>query len=157
MATTLENDNKPPPPPRESMAAAVTLEQPELEGEREEATTLEPPATLSPELESAPTSASVEATPSTVAAPPSAVRKLPRRPRIRASYYYDQNDKLNLELTLMDERRDLIHRTTLQPEDGGALARNFEALVAIAMRAAAKAGVFGKALGNDEPPPSESQ
>lgn len=155
MATTLENDNKPPPPPRESMAAAVTLEQPELEGEREEATTLEPPATLSPELEPAP--ASVEATPSTVAAPPSAVRKLPRRPRIRASYYYDQNDQLNLELTLMDERRDLIYRTTLQPEDGGALARNFEALVAIAMRAAAKAGVFGKALGNDEPPPSENQ
>jgi hypothetical protein len=127
--TTLENPNPPPVPPRESMTGSVLVE---------ESTTPAPPP---------PPTAPAD----TVAAPPAALRKLPRRPRLRASFHYDHLDQLQLELTLMDQRRDLIHRHTVQLQDGSPLARVFEALVTVAVQAAHVAGVFGAQSG---PPPT---
>lgn len=78
-----------------------------------------------------------------VPAPPPAVKPLPRRPRLRSTFSYNASDELELELTLMDERRNLIHRLTLTPAPGGMLWRIFETLVTIAASAATEAGVFG--------------
>jgi hypothetical protein len=43
----------------------------------------------------------------------------------------------------MDERRNLLHRVTLKPEPGAAIARIFEALLGVVTTAALHAGVFG--------------
>ena len=128
--TLLENPNEPTPAPSEGSADVVTLE----------ASTPAP----SPEKPATPAPSSSSATPSpAVPRVPPAVRALPRRPRLRATFAYDVSDALTVELALMDERRDLIHRFAMNVQEGGAIARIFEALLGVAMQAAAAAGVFG--------------
>ncbi len=122
----LENPNEPTPAPSEGTASVVTLEGPS----------------------SAPAVASSSSETRTPAAPaaaqvPQAVRELPHRPRVRASFYYDQQDRMTVELVLMNERRELLHRFALHAEPEGALSRIFEALVGVATHAASEAGVFG--------------
>lgn len=164
-AAVLENPNVPPSPPRQSMAGSVLVEEPALAAaERGETSPSLPPvlqenpnppavpprqsmagAVLVDEPASAADATPTESPPARpVSAPPAAVRTLPRRPRLRASFHYDHTDQLQLELTLMDERRGLIHRHIVQPTGNGALARIFEALIAVAVQDAAVAGVFGE-------------
>lgn len=121
----LESPHEPAAPPVESMEGVVTLEQGESSSSAEPAPPAPAPA------------------PTTISAPPPAVRVLPRRPRLRASFHYDHEDAINVELTLMDERRDLIYRTHIKPVPGSTIARIFEALVGVVAHAAAQAGVFG--------------
>lgn len=71
------------------------------------------------------------------------VRTLPRRPRLRCTCSYDASDNMSMELTLMDEKRELIHRMTLTPSPDSPLGRIFQALVSVAAHAAAATGVFG--------------
>lgn len=125
---THENPNEAPSAPMESQAGATLIEA--------EA----PPVAAAPAESSSPPPAPAPVMP----APPPAVRALPRRPRLRASFFYDAGDALNVELTLMDERRELIHRMQLQPDPGSVFARIFEALVQVTVQAATTAGVFGK-------------
>ena len=113
-----ENDQPAAAVPRESMADARLVER-------------EAPAVATP------------APAPTLPAPPPAVRVLPRRPRLRATFHYDAEDRINVELTLMDERRNLIHRATLTPAPSGVIARIFEALLGVVTQAASHAGVFG--------------
>lgn len=113
---TLENPNAPTPAPSEGTEDVITLE----------ASPPPPPPVVSEP-----------------AAPPQAVRVLPRRPRLRATFHYDAGDELNVELTLMDDWRELIHRMALKPAPGGAIARIFEALLGVVTQSAAAAGVFG--------------
>lgn len=124
IAEVVENPREPAPPPRESMAGAVLVEE-------EPAPPPPPASTLPP----APPSASeLEA----------AVRSLPRRPRLRVTYSYDHADEVVAELTLMNEKRELIHRLTLSPKPGSTIAKIFEALTAVVATAARDEGVFGK-------------
>jgi hypothetical protein len=111
--------------PSESMAGVVTVEPNEAIGAPSEAP------------------ASSSEAPPVARQSPRAVRVLPRRPRLRASFHYDPSDALSVELTLMDERRELIHRMQLVSAPGGAIARIFEALLGVVTQAAASAGVFG--------------
>lgn len=121
--TTLENPKPPTPAPSEGTADVVTLE----------AST---PAPSGPTVAAAP--------PAAVApSPPQAVRTVPRRPRLRTTFWYDARDDLNVELTLMDDRRELLHRMTLTVAPGGTIARICEALLGVVTSAAASAGVFG--------------
>lgn len=121
---TQENQHAPAAAPRESMAGAVTREENVPRAEERSRTEVEGPAR-------------------TVEAPPPAVRALPSRPRLRASFQYDAEDRALVELVLMNERRELIHRFVLIAEPGGALARMFEGLVNVAVQTAAHEGVFG--------------
>jgi len=121
--TTLENPRAPTPAPSEGTAAVVTLEA----------------STPAPAASSSAAAPAQTAAPS----PPQAVRVLPRRPRLRATFHYDARDELNVELTLMDDRRELIHRMSIVVAPGGAIARICEALLGVVTSAAAAAGVFG--------------
>jgi hypothetical protein len=115
--------------PRESMAGAVTLEAPALEGpsRREAGLTSEPSEPPSPPpresmrgartvenpvlpVAVAPPAAPSEATAAT-AAPNFEALDLPPNPRVRASFWY-QDGALMAELVLMNERRELVRRTT---------------------------------------------
>lgn len=119
-----ENPHEQAAPPRESMAGAVLVSE---EAPPVGASTLPPP----PEL------------PEARGELPQAVRSLPRRPRLRVTYSYDHNDEMVAELTLMNERRELIHRLTLSPIPGSTIAKIFEALTAVVATAARNEGVFG--------------
>jgi hypothetical protein len=121
--TLLENPHEPAAAPSEGTADVVTLEAP----------TPAPAASSSAEPTAQPTAPS----------PPQPVRQLPRRPRLRATFHYDANDDLSVELTLMDDRRELIHRLNISPTPGGAIARICEALLGVVTQSAAAAGVFG--------------
>jgi hypothetical protein len=129
-------------PPPVVAAAAVLLES-------EPAVVLAPSQSMAGVLtDEAP---SVAAVPEAVAAAPASapvpgqpVRVLPRRPRLRATFHYDADDAINIELTLMDDRRELIHRMALAVAPGGALARIFDALLGVVSQSATHAGVFGK-------------
>jgi len=118
--TTLENPKPPPSAPSEGSEDVVTLEAPPAA-----------PAASSPAPAVAPF------------VPPQPVRGLPRRARLRATFHYDAHDDLHVELTLMDDRRELIHRMAMSPTPGGAIARIFDALLGVVTQAAAAAGVFG--------------
>ncbi len=121
---TLENPTAPTPAPSEGTADVVTLEA---------STPATAPSSSAEPLQSAATAPS----------PPQPVRVLPRRPRLRATFHYDARDELNVELTLMDDRRELIHRLSMTVTPGGAIARICEALLGVVTSAAAAAGVFG--------------
>ncbi len=129
----LENPNPPAPAPSELQSDAGALEG----------------ASVAPS-----SSAPVAAQAPTLAQP---VRQLPRRPRLRVTFHYTHEDALSCELTLMDERRELLHRMTLQPTPRGPIARIFEALLAVVGNAAVAAGVFGAVPRprESEPPPRE--
>lgn len=114
----LENPNPPAPAPSEGTADVVTLEA------------SAPSENAQPVAEAAP-------------ALDQPLRMLPRRPRLRATFHYDARDELSVELTLMDDRRELIYRMTMTAAPGGAIARICEALLGVVTSAAAAAGVFG--------------
>jgi hypothetical protein len=125
------------------------LERPELELASEVDAVASPEGSvvlerLEPELTSEAAAPVATSAPGTLpAAVLSAVRALPNRPRVRASFSYNHDDRMTVEVVLMNERRELLHRFAVHAEPGGALARIFEALVGVAMASAAEAGVFG--------------
>lgn len=125
--TLLENPREPEAAPAEGSVDVVTLEAP----------------TPAPAPAPAPSSSVVQADVAAAPSPQQPVRVLPRRPRLRATFHYDARDELNVELTLMDDRRELIHRMSMAVTQGGAIARIFEALLGVVTSAAAAAGVFG--------------
>ncbi len=142
--------------PSESMAGVVTVEPNEAIGasseapassllENDPAVAAAPSESMAGVVTVEPNGAPIEAPASSSAEPVAraAVRVLPRRPRLRASFHYDASDALNVELTLMDDRRELIHRIPLVVAPGGAIARIFEALLGVVTQAAVSAGVFG--------------
>ncbi len=67
------------------------------------------PAAATPAASSAAVASSPEA--------PQRVVHLPARPRLRVSYWFDGAGALKCEATLMDERRNLVHRAHIDTTD----------------------------------------
>ena len=120
----LESPHEVPGVPRESMVGTVTLEN---------------PATSSP-TSAEPAPATATPTP----APPAVQRivGLPARPRLRLSFAFDAKGELSCEAVLMDERRELVKRSTFDPKADPTVERCFTYFATQLVRELAASGVL---------------
>jgi len=86
-----------------------------------------------------------------------APQPLPSRPRLRLSYWYT-GDVLRLELVLMTEERELVHRETVEVTPGSTLENVHALLLSVAATRALHTGrAVGRAVvptANERPEPA---